>query len=232
MTFQVAPRDLRDLAAKVIQQCVTIRGGIGGFGTLGIANVLSYAAQGNTPYNQISFPLSTAFITVGVVKMGKPVMNPGDTDPAIARLLSREAPTASMLGVSGLSDRYNPPSTVWLAQAGKMNRGSTWRWYDTTSRLSYEMAYQCDSKLGAPSIVDCAQIEWDQLSPSSDTLAVSPGVTTFLHSNACYLAISAAISLVLTWAQIRTATSTLMNMCLHLSRVHKEEEHFMQHHNR
>ncbi|MCJ1240974.1 hypothetical protein MMC14_008978 [Varicellaria rhodocarpa] len=208
------PDDLRNLAAKVIQQCVTLQGGIGGFGTLGIANLLNYAAQGFTPYNVIGFPGSTIFLTVSVRERQTKTSDPGSTDPSIALALTQVA-----LGASRLGNPYRgiSASQVWAAQAAKMSRDSaqqTQTWYETSSSLTDQMNYECDAGLGSPSVVDCTQIEWNQLNPPSDTLAIDPGVTRFFHSNTCYLAISAAVSIVLTWAQIRTAVSTLMNACL------------------
>ena len=115
------------------------------------------------------------------------------------------------------------PFNQWVIQAESMSRGSPRTWYSWPYPAMREMSYECHSALGAPSFHDCSQILLTSLSGSSsplnkplssDTLTVTPGTTTFLHSNTCYLAISAAVSLVLTWAQIATAVSTLMNVCV------------------
>ena len=77
------------------------------------------------------------------------------------------------------------------------------------------MSYQCDAGLRSPATVDCAYIEWNQLTPASDTLTVGPKAgVRFLHSNTCYLAISSIIPLALTWNQVRTAVSALMSICI------------------
>ena len=213
MWYDVAPNDLRNLAAKVIQQCVIVGRGIGGFGTFGISALLEYASLGYTPYNLQTFPATTAFLTVHVMTSSGRILYPGDTDPSIAVALAEAAskPSAARSGSSALDIS---PSDVWLSQLEQMSRAGRTRWYTRNTQFSDEMEYQCDALLGAPSAVDCTQIEWNQLTPPSDTLAVGPGVTTFLHSNTCYLAISAVVSLVLTWAQIRTAVSVLMNICI------------------
>ena len=70
------------------------------------------------------------------------------------------------------------------------------------------MNYECDASLGSPAEVDCT---WNQLTSASDTLTVGLGEVTFLHANTCYLAISAAVNLVLNWSQIRTAVRSFLN---------------------
>ena len=102
-------------------------------------------------------------------------------------------------------------------QSQRMTRGGTLNWWDFDSAASDEMTYECDSNLGNPAAADCSEIQWHQLPLSSDTLAVSPGTTTFFHQNSCYLAITASVPLVLSWAQILTALSTLMNTCVETS---------------
>ena len=95
-----------------------------------------------------------------------------------------------------------------------MTRGSHRPWWGGHSPAPQdEMTYECDDLLGNPSVADCSRIEWNQIGPATDTIAVGPGVT-FLHSNSCYLAISATISLVLAWEQVRAALATLMNVCI------------------
>ena len=108
-------------------------------------------------------------------------------------------------------------SEMWNAKASGMIRGgSSPSWYNTpteTESLSDEMTYECDSGLGSPTVADCSSVEWAQLGPASDTLSVGPN-TIFLHSNTCYLAISATITVVLIWQQIQAALAALMNTCV------------------
>ena len=214
LTYNAAPNDLSEVAARVVQQCVTLRRGLGGFATFGISNLISYTSQGYTPYNAFGFARSTVFLTISVQGFKSRRLFPGNTDPSIPALLSRNVKPGTQSGLRGPKNMFISPSDVWRAQAVSMTRGGNVKWFENSRLLSEAMTYQCDAALGAPSVVDCTQIEWNQVTPSSDTLAVGPGVTTFLHSNSCNLAISAAISLVLTWAQIRTALSALMNVCI------------------
>ena len=105
-------------------------------------------------------------------------------------------------------------SNYWTLMSFSMTRGSHRPWWGGHSPAPQdEMTYECDDLLGNPSVADCSRIEWNQIGPATDTIAVGPGVT-FLHSNSCYLAISATISLVLAWEQVRAALATLMNVCI------------------
>lgn len=214
--YRAIPDDLRALAARVIQRCVTLSG-VGGFGTFGFANLANHVLNGRTYLDsqERDWPLSVSFLTIDVKQFGRRNLNPGNTDPEVARALA-----ATTLEISRFYNPYSSrksPSSLWTIQAENMLRGSDAAWYQKLSTSVNEMSYDCDTGLGSPSTIDCNQIEWNQLGstkPPSDTLTVGPGVTTILHSNTCYLAISAAVSLVLTWAQVRTAVSTLMNVCL------------------
>ena len=64
-----------------------------------------------------------------------------------------------------------------------MTRGGSRPWWSPVVPGPDEMTYECDASLGSPSEVDCLHIQWDQLSPASDTVQVGPGSTTFLHSS-------------------------------------------------
>ena len=96
-------------------------------------------------------------------------------------------------------------------QLQRMSRGGTLSWWDFSSTASDKMTYQCDPGLGTLSAADCSEI---QLPLSSDTLAVSPGTTTFFHQKTCYMAITASVALILSWAQVSTALAALMNTCV------------------
>ena len=96
-----------------------------------------------------------------------------------------------------------------------MHRGGdlTW-WRKDTQQASDEMTYACNSNLGAPHAADCSQLDYSQLGPPSDTVAVGPGASKVLTLKDCGVAVSAEIPVVITWAQIRTALETLLNICV------------------
>lgn len=211
------PDDFRDAALLIVGQCVQRGGGFGGFGTIDFQNMISW--NRGTPQTAAQWralpPLSATFftITVGGPKWKNTLPSPGNLDPAIPIGVARATYTTA-------EEMAHFPALVassnhWVAQADRMKRGSmeTW-WQLQPPQAPPEMTYECDANLGSPPVIDCTQIEWNQLSPPSDTLNVGPGVT-FLHSNSCYLAISVTVALVLTWEQIRTAVATLMNVCIH-----------------
>ena len=102
---------------------------------------------------------------------------------------------------------------IWVSQAERMNQGGSVPWWEVPSQAS-EMTYECNEGLGSPSIADCTQIESSQLGAPSDTVALHPGATTFLHLNTCYFAISATTALIVNWDQIRAALLTLINVCV------------------
>ena len=158
-------------------------------------------------------------MTVTISDTRSPGYQPGDYDPSVPLaiasynlLLNRNKHTHN----SPEALRAEAAQQVWTDQANRMGRGNTVPWWDLDpNALSHdEMMYECDADLGSPSQVDCTQIEWNQLTPASDTLTVGPGHTLFLHSNTCYLAISATIAIVLNWNQIRTAVAALTAMCV------------------
>ena len=59
--------------------------------------------------------------------------------------------------------------------------GSTW-WENNDGAVD-EMSYECDANLGSPLAVDCDQIEWSQLSSTSDTLALAADQVKFFHQS-------------------------------------------------
>ena len=148
-------------------------------------------------------------------------MQPGDHDPSVAKAMSDYN-----LHLNRVVNTHNSPGALrseqniqkWADQATRMGRGETIPWWETESPTASEdedeMNYECDANLGSPAKVDCAHIEWNQLGPPSDSVPVGPDLVTFLHSNSCFLAISAAVSVVLSWEAIRTAVGALMNVCI------------------
>ena len=154
-------------------------------------------------------------VTISDTSGGK---QPGDHDPSIPQAISNYN-----IHLNRNHNLHNSPEAfqsmqdmrIWADVAARLGRGETSTWWETDSpAFRDQMNYECDASLGSPAEVDCTQIEWNQLTPNSDTLTVGPGQVTFLHSNTCFLAISAAVNLVLNWNQIRTAVASLMNACV------------------
>ena len=212
------PGDVRLAATRVIQQCIGEEHS-GGFESLGYDNLLEwiFPPSGDVLLRGAPYPSSTAFVTVTVSGPSGKNTKPGDFDPGI---------TGEILGRFAALKSYSRPesvtmllsqagSLVWLARTKRMQLGGRIPWWAPETDSSSEMSYECDVGLGSPSMTDCAQLQWSQLGPPSDTVAIGPGQVTFLHLNACYLAISASVALVLTWAQVRAALLTLFGVCVY-----------------
>ena len=167
-------------------------------------------------YSCASKALSTTFVTVVVSNKSNEASSPGNYDPSMPIWFGAYAVAAARTSIVGSpSERfYLMQAAAWTMQSMAMSRGGTTSWYETESPTSDLMTYECDVNLGSPSITGCTDIEWNQLGVLQGTLSVGPGNTKFLKSNTCYLAISASIAMVLSWAQIHAAVSTLMNICI------------------
>ena len=236
--------DIAEMAFWVIDQCVVRENGLGGFVTKGIHRLIRYTMNPATvltnPYrksNSLSLhpplqhgdprscricttaALDTYFMTLTISDTKAPGYGPGDNDPSVAlaiashnRLMNRNKNTHN----SPAALKAEADEKAWTEQANRMGRGNNIPWwdFDPDAATHDEMNYECDANLGRPSRVDCTQIEWNQLTPASDTLTVGPGNALFLHSNTCYLAVSASIGIVLSWNQVRTAVAALTAMCV------------------
>ena len=165
-------------------------------------------------------------------------MAPGNNDPMVAIQLfyhQVEATKTTEVGSNGMST-LAVRADYWNTQAKSMTRGSSRPWWrKRLSSAADEMSYECDASLGNMSETDCTQMGW-QLGPTSDSIAIGPGQTTFLHSSefpklaardivlikvlskclvdTCFLAMSASIALVVSWAQVRIALDELLGMCV------------------
>lgn len=62
--------------------------------------------------------------------------------------------------------------------------GKTTPWWAAVAASADDMTYECDSNLGAPASVDCAQVEWSELGADEDTFSLAAGAVKFLSSSA------------------------------------------------
>ena len=222
----VAVPDLfRNLAAFLINSCVVSEGGIGGFGTVGLQNLFGVLLDPNV--DLADFPPGASFYTVTVT--GWPdshstIFTPGDDDPAMSEAVADALWNArnNLPRHDDLFGHYTELATDVAERSRLMRRGGTgvpwwppwWAGKITPQRPKDQMTYECDAKLGAPAAVDCSRLEFSELGPDSDSMRIAPGVSKFLSSNTCNVIISASISVVLTWAQIKAALETLVNICV------------------
>lgn len=212
----MVPKKIRDTAAAVLHNCILDRG-LGGYATYGIRDLVDQVF----PIAQVragalsSLSIHTTFITVTISAKGRRSTAPGNFDPGVPESIAQKFTTKYTQAQlnSGAELLYATSAKTWNMKTEGMRRGGTTPWWRPAD-ASDEMAYECDAGLGSPPSVDCNKIEWSQLGPGSDTVSVGPGQVTFLHSNTCYLAISASVALLITWEQIRAAVSALMNVCV------------------
>lgn len=62
-----------------------------------------------------------------------------------------------------------------------MDRGGKLRWWDPIDAATdfSQMDYECDADLGAPSVADCAQLEWQGLGIAGQTVDLAPSKTKY-----------------------------------------------------
>ncbi|MCJ1223606.1 hypothetical protein MMC12_000249 [Toensbergia leucococca] len=216
------PDDIRNRATRLAGNCVGEFDGIGGFEVLDLAHLVSWAVTVPPPIPPWHNPppVGATFATITISGPSNKMFSPGNTDPAIAFAVADAL--ATIYGENDI-DLHSQRLLLdkehyWRTVGEQMDRGGTTPWWQAAvPQASAETVYECDASLGSPSLADCSQIEWSQLGPFgkvSDSIQIEPGAPTFLHSNTCYLAISATAPLVLTWQQIRAAVATLMGICL------------------
>ena len=202
----------------MIQRCVQGENGAGGYVTFGVGHLIDFVT--NLANHLVApYPHTAAFITVTVQGPAPKQFRTADTDPEIPQVLAGANYNQARLASDPITKSLHAQDAgLWALVSADMTRGSSSTWWQgkMNTQISDEdtMTYECDAGLGSPLTVDCAQVEYSQLGAPTDTISVRPEEVTFLHSNTCFLAISASIPTVLTWAQIRAALTTLVNTCV------------------
>ncbi|MCJ1231895.1 hypothetical protein MMC12_008574 [Toensbergia leucococca] len=207
--------ELRGLAGYLMVQCPSRRGGIGGFVTLGIYDLVVYVTNPNTD-NAGPFPFFTTFLTLTISGPDRDSHQPGDTDPLIPTMLAHQEDQMTMqFPLNSASYReYRSRSTSFTQRAAQMERGGTIEWWDEPSVPSKGMTYKCDTNLGSPVALDCLQLQYQYPSSALDTVSISPGSAQFFSYRSCYLAISTIILTVINWLHIQEALETLLSFCV------------------
>ena len=212
--LSVAPDAFRTMASWLISTCV-VQSAWGGFGTISLGNMINWIADNSTPLDQVGngpWPAFVSYFTVTVDKDDTPeAFDSGFYDPI----------TGAELGF-GLRQKGNLERANELdSTACKMQRsfeGMAW-WLPFKNEKGpeigeNEMAYTCETDLGAPNAVDCTQLAFSGLGPPSDTVTVGPEAAKVLSLKTCHAAITAIHTIVLTWSQISAALNTLLDVCV------------------
>ena len=220
------PDQILNLAAHIIDDCVGSSGGIGGFGTVSLQNTINHIIEPDPDLTD--FPAENSFFTVTVSSYRQfpaTIHTPGDDDPAMSEAIADavwDARNSLPPGERQLFDEYTELAQDVAGRAPMMSRGGSGQpwwppwWASKTARQppNDQMTYACDAALGAPAAADCSHLEYSELGPDSDTITIAPGVPKVLLSNTCNVIITASLSIVLTWAQIKAALDTLINICV------------------
>ena len=178
---------------------------------------------------------SSAYLTVSLTNKRLKEPQPGNYDPSVAVFIAEHLASKARGAKNVERSKLNSAISDFTLRTQKMYAGGkTTPWWGAVAASEDEMTYECDSTLGAPSAVDCAQVEWSQLGPDDETLSIGAGVVKFLSSSklpissnatmmariltsaidTCQVAISAATAITLNWRQIRIAMDTLFNVCV------------------
>ncbi|MCJ1241062.1 hypothetical protein MMC14_009066 [Varicellaria rhodocarpa] len=224
--ISLIPSRIRGLAAFVIDRCVGTQS-MGGYVTDGLEGMVEYIEQlpsdvddiTHFPTNAQPFPPSARFITVTVSGLRKGPPDTPNKDDDIPNHLSDELnswssqgdnPTGHSMFLVGIQRRaFRLMGAKLLMLEGRISN-----WWDGEPADPSLVIYECDSKLGNPTKSDCTQLEYSQLGPPSDTLAVGPEVAKLLSSNTCHVAISSSIPVMLTWDQVKIALQGLVLTCI------------------
>ena len=216
--LHVIPDLVRNLAGWLIHSCVGNGLGIGGFGTIGIANMIAFLQDRATTRNLIGngpWPAYSTFMTVTISGPGQGFKeDPAYFDPETAHVLSDAMQKA---GKSGAAEALAAQS-IWMTRGGEQG---WWETFKTDSPSEGEgetetMLYSCDASLGSPTSVDCSLLSYSELGAPSDSVTIgpAPGASKTLSSKSCRVAITSAVTVTLTWAQIRAALDALIDSCV------------------
>ena len=125
------------------------------------------------------------FVTVSITGSSKGIMKPGDTDPVVAYVLKDQVEFFLNVHSDDAASRAHFSATLQrlVIRSWQMKRGGSLDWWDPRDTPSNDMTYTCDADLGSPALVDCAQIQWQDLGSPSDTITVGPDVTKFLSQS-------------------------------------------------
>ena len=217
----ISPNAFRIMASWLLFICVG-SSGLGGFGTIGIQNMIDWTANPATTDSSVVtglWPADATYFTVTVTgNTSSKTFDPGFNDPILAEALSDGVLAKgdrNRAGIFSLTGRIMKrvvsaaPARSWWSLLGTWNRGGN---YDIPAS---RMVYDCDIKLGSPSPTDCAQLAYSGLGPPSDIITVGPGsAAKFLSYKTCHAVISALTSIALTWAQISAGLNTLIDTCV------------------
>ena len=126
---------------------------------------------------------STSFITVTVSNtIGD--NEPGDNDVSIPTVLATliRSKGSSAPSFSNLQQKYYTHASQLFAKAQSIAMGADDGPWWSAPISPDEMSYECDAGLGVPREVDCAKLQYTQLTGAIDSINLGPGASKVLQS--------------------------------------------------
>ena len=127
---------------------------------------------------------NSTFFTVTIHRKGTDPPEAGNYDPSVAVLVAEFLKMRQRGRRSDLWRKLENAITDFTKRTQNMYAGGkTTPWWGATAGMVDKMSYECDAKLGAPAEVDCAQLEWSQLGPDEENVALGSSLTKVLSSS-------------------------------------------------
>ena len=105
----------------------------------------------------------------------------GNYDPSVAVLVAEYLKLKQRGTSRKVWTRLNNAINKFTMRTQNMHAGGrTAPWWGATAGMVEKMSYECDDKLMAPAEVDCAQVEWSELGPDDETVALGPTLSKVL----------------------------------------------------
>ena len=127
---------------------------------------------------------NSTFFTVTIHRKGTEPPEAGNYDPSVAVLVAEFLRMRQRGSPHNLWRKLENAISDFTRRTQNMYAGGkTTPWWGATAGMVDKMSYECDAKLGAPAEVDCAQLEWSQLGPDEEDVALGSSLTKVLSSS-------------------------------------------------
>ena len=126
----------------------------------------------------------SAFLTVAVTNRRPNEPSPGNYDPRIPSIMADNVASSERNVFGEERVRLDGVINDFTMRSRRMTGGGTGNtWWQSNAALANEMTYECDANLGAPTVADCAHIEWSELGPDEESFSLAEGAVKFLSSS-------------------------------------------------
>lgn len=129
---------------------------------------------------------NSTYLTVTVHPKGRDPPQAGNFDPSVAVLVAEYLKFRQRGTTRDIWNKLNKAISDFTLRTQKMYAGGkTTPWWGATAGMANKMSYECDAALKAPAQVDCAQVEWSELGPDEQDVALGPTLSRILTSSKC-----------------------------------------------